>query len=150
MGLWRLAIIIYPLGMENTHSQGAFLVLVESNKGRRPVQGRRPWLELTPQCTGQSSVIAWGCCNGRWSLTWQSMIGTSTTLWGLNPCCNGIWSLTLNNMNALNELLDVLILVVMEYGLWLWRKCIKECQQLVLILVVMEYGLWLSYSYLQW
>ena len=57
----------------------------------------------------------------------------------LNPCCNGIWSQTYDEVDA--TLPDVLILVVMEYGL-------RQCHVLhimflvrVLILVVMEYGL---------
>ena len=36
----------------------------------------------------------------------------------------------------------VLILVLMEYGLWLGQDKVKEINRLVLILVLMEYGLW--------
>ena len=64
------------------------------------------------------------------------------TLIGLNPCSNGIWSLTAG-VARFGLAHGVLILVLMEYGLW------RSVQQgsvlklsLVLILVLMEYGLW--------
>ena len=56
------------------------------------------------------------CSNGIWSLT-----GTCTSnpfpQDSLNPCSNGIWSLT-NNENRIDGDRVVLILVLMEYGLW--------------------------------
>ena len=59
------------------------------------------------------------CFNGRWSLTSTSeQYGESYI--GLNPCFNGRWSLTFSK-----EILSVkglvLILVLMEDGLWLWQ-----------------------------
>ena len=38
----------------------------------------------------------------------------------------------------------VLILVLMEYGLWPRSSALSACSGCVLILVLMEYGLWLS------
>ena len=66
--------------------------------------------------------------------------------WGsrLNPCCAGLWSLTnfLQNKNCSNR--KVLILVVLDYGLWLcFLKRIRTMRVTVLILVVLDYGLWL-------
>ena len=56
------------------------------------------------------------CSNGIWSLTGFFWV-FRPAFWGLNPCSNGIWSLT-----ALGALIGigcrVLILVLMEYGLW--------------------------------
>ena len=63
-----------------------------------------------------SSISLNPCSNGIWSLT---LIGI--TKWKikicLNPCSNGIWSLT--SLTSHNSRYDrVLILVLMEYGLW--------------------------------
>ena len=38
-------------------------------------------------------------------------------IWRLNPCSNGIWSLTSALADAATKATDVLILVLMEYGL---------------------------------
>ena len=59
----------------------------------------------------------------------------------LNPCSNGIWSLTVGQHMLLTGA-PVLILVLMEYGLWLQEEVEKEENRCVLILVLMEYGLW--------
>ena len=79
------------------------------------------------------------CSNGIWSLTCVC-VRACVRAYGLNPCSNGIWSLTLagqpagNGQNRLNPCsngiwsltinaalvaagIDVLILVLMEYGL---------------------------------
>ena len=57
------------------------------------------------------------CSNGIWSLTlvsrWLSVAGVS-----LNPCSNGIWSLTEYPWYSWFSCVHVLILVLMEYGLW--------------------------------
>ncbi len=84
------------------------------------------------------------CCNGIWSLTEHHSKEDCKGFPCLNPCCNGIWSLTWVILNLSSKVCYVLILVVMEYGLWPrevtnYRK--KDGD--VLILVVMEYGLWL-------
>ena len=81
------------------------------------------------------------CCNGRWSLT---KLGLNYRDLSLNPCCNGRWSLTDSWLRKKN--VCVLILVVMEDGLW---QAFVVCNKLglVLILVVMEDGLWLSYNF---
>ena len=64
---------------------------------------------------------------------------------GLNPCSNGIWSLTTHLAGVHFVPRQVLILVLMEYGLWL-RLGSPACRGpvQVLILVLMEYGLWHS------
>ena len=62
----------------------------------------------------------------------------------LNPCCNGIWSLTTIAEKATVLKPGVLILVVMEYGLWQFPTKVETLIFFVLILVVMEYGLWQS------
>ena len=64
-----------------------------------------------------------------------------TTLRGLNPCCNGIWSLTSMELGA-GRKAHVLILVLMEDGLWLPIQS-RRASTHVLILVLMEDGLWL-------
>ena len=105
------------------------------------------------------------CSNGIWSLT-DLLISSRITLTRLNPCSNGIWSLTLRSKTAWKTLSAVLILVLMEYGLWprpaglspRLRRCLNPCSNgiwsltlagrrcsdlnTVLILVLMEYGLW--------
>ena len=83
------------------------------------------------------------CSNGIWSLTRVARIVRDAAM-GLNPCSNGIWSLTIIHIpRHLNP--DVLILVLMEYGLWrLWLKK-RSARPQVLILVLMEYGLWLHF-----
>ena len=89
----------------------------------------------------------------------------------LNPCSNGIWSLT-TAPKCFPGLLTVLILVLMEYGLWpspkfatiagqlrlnpcsngIWSLTVchheHELVHAVLILVLMEYGLWRTSQYL--
>ena len=86
----------------------------------------------------------------------------------LNPCSNGIWSLTKLLSRSSPVTRTVLILVLMEYGLWLressseffLRPRLNPCSNgiwsltvglfeirddwSVLILVLMEYGLWLA------
>ena len=60
----------------------------------------------------------------------------------LNPCCNGIYSMSAYECMALCVMLNVLILVVMEYTQWafaIWGRCRTH---VVLILVVMEYTQW--------
>ena len=60
----------------------------------------------------------------------------------LNPCCNGRWSLTPQKSHCEKEKQKVLILVVMEDGLWLLNVLSYSRIMNVLILVVMEDGLW--------
>ena len=60
---------------------------------------------------------------------------------GLNPCSNGIWSLTRLSRIFYWDI-QVLILVLMEYGLWQYRLHVEGQYCRVLILVLMEYGLW--------
>ena len=82
------------------------------------------------------------CSNGIWSLTVPRM--RDPRLAGLNPCSNGIWSLTA--VTALPPKPNrVLILVLMEYGLWRIRDARVNRRNCVLILVLMEYGLWLNW-----
>ena len=61
----------------------------------------------------------------------------------LNPCSNGIWSLTLTSVSRWLGRSQVLILVLMEYGLWQCGQNHNRGSVNVLILVLMEYGLWL-------
>ena len=97
---------------------------------------------LNPCCNGRWSLTVWyfsktsfrgdlclnPCCNGRWSLTsvcpclaWRNC---------LNPCCNGRWSLTIWHTQIRH--LCVLILVVMEDGLWPPQACINYALNLSL------------------
>ena len=103
------------------------------------------------------------CSNGIWSLTVMRQTPVMRPAC-LNPCSNGIWSLT-RNSHRKKLRRCVLILVLMEYGLWLsawyskhWRIGLNPCSngiwsltqgrffllsnKIVLILVLMEYGLW--------
>ena len=106
------------------------------------------------------------CSNGIWSLT-PRRCNMRITFDCLNPCSNGIWSLTRRALTSF-QLKYVLILVLMEYGLWLnlvvnttpFEARLNPCSNgiwsltyhdvsfptnlLVLILVLMEYGLWLA------
>ena len=56
------------------------------------------------------------CSNGIWSLTeCNTAIGCKESC--LNPCSNGIWSLTALQRYFRPRVYEVLILVLMEYGL---------------------------------
>ena len=81
------------------------------------------------------------CSNGIWSLTCgqSASIGIDTPC--LNPCSNGIWSLTVRHYCG-GVASKVLILVLMEYGLWQNHEIFEKGFNHVLILVLMEYGLW--------
>ena len=111
--------------------QVLILVVMEDGLWRKSVSynSRNQW-SLNP------------CCNGRWSLT--SLCGLMTRLsLCLNPCCNGRWSLTLEREALKKTMLAVLILVVMEDGLWHMMVAYIYYEFIaVLILVVMEDGLW--------
>ena len=63
-------------------------------------------------------VLLKPCFNGRWSLTLRSSSNWSGNMKSLNPCFNGRWSLTLEELDVQREMLAVLILVLMEDGLW--------------------------------
>ena len=64
------------------------------------------------------------CSNGIWSLTHKG-VTMRIHIDGLNPCSNGIWSLT--DENGIDKtFFAVLILVLMEYGLWLFDKTEKN------------------------
>ena len=60
------------------------------------------------------------CSNGIWSLTHNFTSGNHYVKASLNPCSNGIWSLTLHSKQHFCTY-RVLILVLMEYGLWHWQ-----------------------------
>ena len=60
---------------------------------------------------------------------------------GLNPCFNGIWSASVERQSSSEAPAEVLILVLMEYGLRVYRWKTVERASEVLILVLMEYGL---------
>ena len=70
----------------------------------------------------------------------------------LNPCFDGIWSLTVwPSWSSWQARACVLILVLMEYGLWLLFKQMECADSVyVLILVLMEYGLWLIKRMEEW
>ena len=80
------------------------------------------------------------CSNGIWSLT-EKFDAAITICQSLNACSNGIWSLT-RLLWRQPGLRIVLILVLMEYGLWLSLIRVDRLFSGVLILVLMEYGLW--------
>ena len=73
------------------------------------------------------------CSNGIWSLTLGT--GYGSRAYRLNPCSNGIWSLTETSLCKYTEKRLVLILVLMEYGLWhgimgvvdLVAECLNPC-----------------------
>ena len=88
------------------------------------------------------------CSNGIWSLT-KLCRSYIPLLSRLNPCSNGIWSLTLPSWDRGWRSSNVLILVLMEYGLWLTWGFHRAEPYCVLILVLMEYGLWLPPPTLQ-
>ena len=69
----------------------------------------------------------------------QSPLGPHSA--GLNPCFNGIWSARENQEFITEQILVVLILVLMEYGLRDDNVRSKRVRRPVLILVLMEYGL---------
>ena len=58
------------------------------------------------------------CSNGIWSLTTLMLYFSVGKNRCLNPCSNGIWSLTVYDYDLSDEEKTVLILVLMEYGLW--------------------------------
>ena len=69
-----------------------------------------------------------------------------TLVTGLNPCFNGIWSRTKFQVGEFTNK-EVLILVLMEYGLGLYEEQFFRVRlERVLILVLMEYGLGLHNS----
>ena len=59
----------------------------------------------------------------------------------LNPCCSGRWSQRPLKLNIMAQQENVLILVVVEDGLRVWRRSIQIFQIEVLIIVVVEDGL---------
>ena len=82
------------------------------------------------------------CFNGIWSATLT--IGDMPMLTMkkcLNPCFNGIWSATFKDNTLQESDRQVLILVLMEYGLRPGHFRIIAQEGYVLILVLMEYGL---------
>ena len=75
---------------------------------------------LTDEGNGNTVVLTHSlnpCSNGIWSLTAICSSDIVARSLGLNPCSNGIWSLTYV-CNLLAWAVKVLILVLMEYGLW--------------------------------
>ena len=100
---------------------------------------------LNPCCNGRWSLTIenWylnivgslnPCCNGRWSLTMWGQSECKYLIISLNPCCNGRWSLTSIWIKTPSHSILVLILVVMEDGLWRVRVprkkvvlCLNPC-----------------------
>ena len=83
------------------------------------------------------------CFNGIWSAT-EGATPTDIALAVrcLNPCFNGIWSATEFCNNPEEIVPEVLILVLMEYGLrQFYHLAVCSTAEKVLILVLMEYGL---------
>ena len=67
------------------------------------------------------------CSNGIWSLTGRFWAERNKGK-SLNPCSNGIWSLTRQDVLREDDV-SVLILVLMEYGLWPYSSsCIRSCR----------------------
>ena len=60
----------------------------------------------------------------------------------LNPCSGGLCSLTLITTLQRNESNLVLILVLVDYALWLHRERVCRLTTQVLILVLVDYALW--------
>ena len=94
-------------------------------------------------------TIGWGhtrglnpCSNGIWSLTWHMLFQVHLLRLRLNPCSNGIWSLTVvKEVERQNRI----CLNPCSNGIWslTWRDDARNRSRYVLILVLMEYGLWL-------
>ena len=123
-GLWRrlaypdwlpdyvLILVLMEYGLWQSVSPpsqglGSVLILVLMEYGLWPQY-------QLPPVTGGASLNP--CSNGIWSLTDTGVIIPSPEP-GLNPCSNGIWSLTWEGTRN-RCLRQVLILVLMEYGLW--------------------------------
>ena len=104
-GLWHAASSSVMVGLNRV----LILVLME--------YGLWPGIIMTSN-PGTASLNP--CSNGIWSLT-KMFLDLSVSSWRLNPCSNGIWSLT---KTYLAECFGkaVLILVLMEYGLWRRRS----------------------------
>ena len=60
----------------------------------------------------------------------------------LNPCFSGIWSVSGGGREGVRHFGGVLILVLVEYGLWAKSLSWETTASAVLILVLVEYGLW--------
>ena len=95
-----------------------------------------------PECETKLQCLN-PCSNGIWSLTQGDF--RQDRVHRLNPCSNGIWSLTRGCAAPCPKSPPVLILVLMEYGLWRFDKPQPYWVRAVLILVLMEYGLWRNY-----
>ena len=84
------------------------------------------------------------CFSGRWSLTYKVDNNRHTTIC-LNPCFSGRWSLTscLRSLRLEAERsLNPCCSGRWSLTIWRWHSCIANSQ--VLILVVVEDGLWLD------
>ena len=129
-GRWSLT----SLASRKWDCEKCVLILVVMEDGLWLPQKRlQNWKSLNPCCNGRWSLTplqpSWAsapsclnpCCNGRWSLTTRNNI---IAFWKqcLNPCCNGRWSLTYYENKDWRFSDNVLILVVMEDGLWLTPK----------------------------
>ena len=64
-------------------------------------------------------------CFGIWGLRTYAFNG-STILCGLNPFCFGIWGLRATNNVATEVIASVLILFVLEYGVWVIKEFTLE------------------------
>ena len=99
------------------------------------------WSARVLTCTIRSNLTCLNpCSNGIWSAR-GDVSETGQVSSCLNPCSNGIWSARHQIDLQAEEWIEVLILVLMEYGL---RGGVKEYiggLTIVLILVLMEYGL---------
>ena len=152
-GLWRRT-------LRHSFSRLSVLILVLMEYGLWPIAAK---------VIAKSSVSLNPCSNGIWSLTFFFGSDCSREEFCLNPCSNGIWSLTVLSWHywkwrigrhprctAIGSLTRlwlpyqrypaVLILVLMEYGLWPSGVTPCASTSTVLILVLMEYGLWQQYQ----
>ena len=85
------------------------------------------------------------CFNGICSLSLNKLGQFDAISEGLNPCFNGICSLRSYSRREQIVLRLVLILVLMEYALWVIKKLLSDTEyEVVLILVLMEYALCLN------
>ena len=127
-GLWAKS-----LSWETTASAVLILVLVEYGL----------WDYLCRKYRKTPRPCLNPCFSGIWSVSWRPSRLAKFPLKCLNPCFSGIWSVSTRSPSSSTRSAVVLILVLVEYGLWASQRCRQKAKVAdVLILVLVEYGLW--------
>ena len=108
---------------------------------------------VSEYCTAnirKAAASAWlnPCFNGIWSLSYQCFFDSYSYRKCLNPCFNGIWSLrTMKNLTFLETLSRLNPCFNGIWSLRYFEECKNNFYEYVLILVLMEYGLWAAKHY---